>query len=133
MVLAKSALQVAAIGLSATAAFSQTVVDGDTIKLNGSTWRLWGIDAPESKQWCGDYPAGVQATAVLGKLVKGHAVSCEHRDTDRYGRSVGICKADGSDLGAAMVRLGMAWAFVRYSRDYVDQEAKARAEKLGVH
>jgi endonuclease YncB( thermonuclease family) len=32
-----------------------------------------------------------------------------------------------------MVQLGMAWAFVRYSRDYVDQEAQARAENLGVH
>jgi len=34
------------------------VTDGDTIKLNGTTYRLWGIDAPETKQWCGDYPAG---------------------------------------------------------------------------
>ena len=32
-----------------------------------------------------------------------------------------------------MVREGMAWAFVRYSSDYVDQEAKAKAEQLGVH
>jgi endonuclease YncB( thermonuclease family) len=32
-----------------------------------------------------------------------------------------------------MVREGMAWAFVRYSRDYVDREAKAKAEQLGVH
>jgi len=32
-----------------------------------------------------------------------------------------------------MVRLGMAWAFVRYSRDYVADEEKARAERLGVH
>jgi endonuclease YncB( thermonuclease family) len=39
----------------------------------------------------------------------------------------------GEDLGRAMVQLGMAWAFVRYSRDYVDQEAQARAENLGVH
>jgi endonuclease YncB( thermonuclease family) len=40
-------------------AAAQTVTDRDTIKLNGTTWRLWGIDAPETKQWCGDYPAGV--------------------------------------------------------------------------
>ena len=32
-----------------------------------------------------------------------------------------------------MVQLGMAWAFVRYSRDYVDIETQARAENLGVH
>jgi endonuclease YncB( thermonuclease family) len=32
-----------------------------------------------------------------------------------------------------MVQLGMARAFVRYSRDYIDQEAQARAENLGIH
>ena len=37
------------------------------------------------------------------------------------------------DLAAAMVRLGMAWAFVRYSLDYVEVEPRARAENLGVH
>ena len=33
----------------------------------------------------------------------------------------------------AMVRGGMAWAFVRYSHDYVQQELEARATGLGVH
>jgi endonuclease YncB( thermonuclease family) len=41
--------------------------------------------------------------------------------------------ADGEDIGRAMVQLGMAWAFVRYSHDYVDVEAQAKAENLGVH
>jgi hypothetical protein len=93
----------------------------------------WGIDAPESKQWCGDYPAGVMATGTLEMLIKGKTVVCEPKATDRYGRTVAICRADGEDLGRTMVQLGMAWAFVRYSRDYVDQEARARAENLGVH
>jgi len=84
-------------------------VDGDTINHNGTTFRLWGIDAPENKQWCGDYPAGVQATATLEKLIKGKVVTCEKRDVDRYGRTVAVCRANGDDLGAAMVRLGMAW------------------------
>jgi endonuclease YncB( thermonuclease family) len=61
------------------------------------------------------------------------SITCEDRGGDRYGRRIGLCRADGEDLGAAMVRLGQAWAFVRYSRDYVGEEAKARAEKLGVH
>jgi hypothetical protein len=32
-----------------------------------------------------------------------------------------------------MVREGLAWAFVRYSRDYVDEYAKAASERRGVH
>jgi endonuclease YncB( thermonuclease family) len=119
--------------LAAVPAFAQTVTDGDTLKLDGTTYRLWGIDAPETKQWCGEWPAGAIATAMLEMLIKGKTVVCEPKTTDRYGRTVAICRADGEDLGRAMVQLGMAWAFVRYSRDYVDQEAKAKAEGLGIH
>ena len=46
---------------------------------------------------------------------------------DRYGRTVALCFADDVNLSVAMVRAGMAWAFVRYSRDYVTQEAEAKA------
>lgn len=114
-------------------ALAQTAVDGDTIQLNGQRWRLHGIDAPEAAQWCGDYAAGALATSALEKLMKGAAIVCERRDYDRYGRSVGLCRADGEDLGAWMVRLGMAWAFTRYSDDYVQLEALANTERLGVH
>jgi endonuclease YncB( thermonuclease family) len=34
-------------------------------------------------------------------------------------------------LGAIMVREGLAWAFVR--KDYVGQEGRAKADRLGVH
>jgi hypothetical protein len=52
-----------ALLLFALPASAQTVVDGDTIKLAGTTYRLWGIDAPESKQSCAaGWPAGQEAT-----------------------------------------------------------------------
>jgi len=35
-------------------------------------------------------------------------------------------------LAPIMVREGMAWAFVRYSGDYVDEEARAKADQLGI-
>ena len=69
----------------------------------------------------------------MRELVHGHTITCEQRTKDRYGRIVALCRADGRDLGADMVRAGMAWAFVRYSRDYVTQEQRARAEGLGIH
>jgi endonuclease YncB( thermonuclease family) len=126
---------IALIVLAAWAApvAAQTVVDGDRIKLDGTTYRLWGIDAPEIDQTCGDWPAGVVATGALEMLIKGKAVVCEAKTTDRHGRTVAICRADGEDLGRAMVQLGMAWAFTRYSQDYAAAEAKARAKHIGVH
>ena len=39
----------------------------------------------------------------------------------------------GEDLGAIMVREGLAWAFTRYSVDYVDQQEEARRANRGVH
>src|SRR4051794_37635652 len=96
-------------------AFAQTVTDGDTLKAQGVTWRLWGIDAPESRPACAHgWPAGREATAALRRLVEGGAIVCEMRGHDRYGRSIGLCRAGGKDLGAELVSAGMAWAFTRY-------------------
>lgn len=113
---------------------AQTVVDGDTLKLNGTTYRLWGIDAPESQQLCADgWPAGRASLSFLRDLARDKTVTCEAKTTDRYGRTVAICRANGVDLSASMVAAGMALAFVRYSSDYVQEEAAARAARLGVH
>lgn len=107
-------------------AYSQAITDGDTLKLNGVAYRLWGIDAPETKQDCPDgWAAGRLAATHLQSLISGSIVVCERKDTDRYGRTVAICRAGGEDLGAKMVRDGYAWAFLRYSADYADQEALA--------
>ena len=113
---------------------AQTITDGDTLKLNGVTYRLWGVDAPETKQDCPDgWAAGRLATTHLQSLISGRNVICERKDRDRYGRTVAICRAGGEDLGAIMVRDGYAWAFLRYSADYDGQEALAKKEGLGVH
>jgi endonuclease YncB( thermonuclease family) len=126
-------LLIVALALLAWPCAAQTVVDGDTLKLGGVSYRLWGIDAPEARQMCGRWRAGFEASQHLRGLIAGRRVACETRTTDRYGRSVAICRADRADLSAAMVQAGMAWAFVKYSRDYVDQEGLARADRLGVH
>lgn len=118
-------------------AFSQSrpeVIDGDTLRLNGITWRLHGIDAPEAKQTCADgWWAGQEAYLALGRIVWTRKVECTEVTKDRYGRSVGRCTADGKDIGAQMVREGYAWAFTRYSAEYIGQENLARDQGLGVH
>jgi endonuclease YncB( thermonuclease family) len=112
------------------------VIDGDTLEVAGVRVRLWGIDAPESRQTCEadgqDYACGERATRHLRTLVADRTVSCEPRTRDRYGRTVALCRTDGSDLGAAMVRDGWALAFVRYAADYVAEELEARAARRGL-
>ena len=124
----------AAALFSMPAAAEVRTVDGDTLKLDGTIYRLWGIDAAEQGQRCADgWPAGIEARTKLRHLIAGHTITCEPLTKDRYGRIVALCRADGQDLGAAMVSAGMAWAFTRYSGDYVEQEQVASAEHLGVH
>jgi endonuclease YncB( thermonuclease family) len=116
------------------AAAQQRVIDGDTIDLNGTRYRLWGIDAPESRQTCKDgWPAGVEAKHELEELMEVGPIRCEDRGHDRYRRTISLCRAGGQDLGAAMVSTGMAWAFTRYSSDYIGQERAAIGAQLGVH
>src|SRR3954465_1628214 len=103
----KSSVVGVLVALLAVPAAAQTVVDGDTIKLDGTTYRIWGIDAAETQQACADgWMAGREATAAMLALVKGRTIACEAKAKDRYGRTVALCRADGVDLGAAMVSAG---------------------------
>ena len=124
-----------AFALVAIPAFAQSVrVVDDTLRVDGVTYRMWEIDVPEAHQSCADdWPAGRTATEHLRALIGGRQVPCEPRTLDRYGRIVALCRADGRDLGADMVSGGHARAFLRYSRDYVDEEREAVAVRACIH
>ncbi len=51
---------------------------------------------------------------------------------DRYKRTIGRCTVAGEDMGAWMVQQGLALAYRRYSHDYVNEEAEARAARRGI-
>jgi endonuclease YncB( thermonuclease family) len=128
------------LGIVATAlvlglpASGQTVVDGDTIDLKGTIFRLHGIDAPELRQVCADgWPAGRAARDYLGELIGMKEVSCTTRMGEFGHEIAAICRADGIDLGAAMVTGGYALAFVPYSARYITQEDAATSARRGVH
>ena len=133
MVSIRGARLACAIVVVAVPAGAQTITDGDTLRINGQAVRLYGIDAPELKQRCGAWPAGELAHEALSSMVVDREVTCEGKGHDRYGRLLAVCKVGSLDLGAELVRSGMAWAFTRYSVMYADQEAEARAGNRGVH
>jgi endonuclease YncB( thermonuclease family) len=113
------------------------VIDGDTIVVNGERVRLHGIDAPELDQvfWYRGQrlASGAMAMAALEALTAGVLVRCEAITRDRHDRLVAKCfSANGVDIGRRMVSAGWALAYRRYSMEYVDAEAEARAARRGM-
>ena len=112
------------------------VIDGDTLEIQGERIRLHGIDAPESRQLCyldgKPWQCGKDATnALTGKIAR-RLVTCEDLGRDRDERIIARCTVAGADLEEWMVVNGWAVAYRRFSLDYVDQEADARAARRGI-
>ena len=113
-----------------------SVIDGDTIEIHGQRIRLFGIDAPESRQTCEadgqTWRCGQQAALGLAEFIGQRTVTCGQRGVDRYGRIVAVCRAGLDDLGAWAVHNGWALAYRRYSTAYAAPEASARFAKRGI-
>lgn len=122
---------------SATPSGLANVLDGDTLEIGSTRIRLYGIDAPESDQTCQRggkvYGCGRDAAFALADLVKNNTVTCTQKDTDRYGRTVAVCRVGNTDVNGWMVAQGHALAYRAYSTDYVPQEAAARQARRGLH
>lgn len=90
---------------------SAYVVDGDTININKTQIRLFGIDAPEL-----NHPHGKKAKWELIGLCKGQTVRAVITDEDDHGRMVAKCYLpDGRDLSAEMVQAGLAIDWPKFS------------------
>ena len=93
------------------------IIDGDTydLILNGEQTRvrMYGIDAPERGM---DYYR--VAKDYLGELCNDQIIRLEVMNTDRYGRIVAKSfLSDGRELGAEMIKAGLAWHYKQYSDD----------------
>eukprot|EP00241_Pyramimonas_parkeae_P006690 CAMPEP_0114260484 /NCGR_PEP_ID=MMETSP0058-20121206/20519_1 /TAXON_ID=36894 /ORGANISM="Pyramimonas parkeae, CCMP726" /LENGTH=319 /DNA_ID=CAMNT_0001375737 /DNA_START=156 /DNA_END=1112 /DNA_ORIENTATION=+ len=113
------------------------VVDGDTLKMGDERVRLYGVDAPESKQMCTtnqgkEYACGVVSTQQLEQHIGNQKVSCAVKNKDQYGRNVAVCSAGGEDLNRWMVQNGLAVAYREFSSDYVRDEENAKLSRKGI-
>jgi len=113
-----------------------SVVDADTIDVQGERIRLDGIDAPEASQRCGtpdkEWPCGHQATTALRDWLGDRSVSCVPRDKDHYGRTLARCFVEQDDIQSWLVVNGWALAYREHSTDFVAAEEVAKARKVGV-
>jgi endonuclease YncB( thermonuclease family) len=113
------------------------VSDGDTLVVQTAAYeqikvRLYGIDAPESKQ-----EGGAEATAAL-KQLPGQTVTVIEMDTDRYSRMVALIEHGGRSVNLELVQAGHAWHYAKYCKAepicgrIQVAEAEARAAKRGL-
>jgi micrococcal nuclease len=90
------------------------VIDGDTIIINNTHIRLWGIDAPELRE-----PGGQEARIALQNFIWAHTVYCEDQGTRTHKRVVAICYlAAGKmklEINEYLVRRGYALDCAHYS------------------
>lgn len=107
-------------------------MDGDSLVVQGREMRIKGIDAPEARQLCSlagqSVPCGKQAMQALQRWLARGPVTCIGHETDRYGRLLVTCRVNGADIGADLVRSGVALDYGGYAAE----EREARAAYRGL-
>jgi endonuclease YncB( thermonuclease family) len=132
----RDSLDLAGLGESKEVVGRASVVAGDLLKVDGTTVRLSGIEAPERAQLCGrdagKWRCAEAAQSALSKVVAVRPVRCRLSGTDSAGRPLGHCSIDSVDINADLVRQGFAFAEGGASSRYGAQEQDARHAKAGM-
>lgn len=95
------------------------VIDGDSIVVDGTRIRIWGIDAPEMGTRDGD-----DAKSYLKMLVDDAPVRCEDDGVRIQGRIMAKCFIGTVDIGGVMVLSGNARDWRRYSGGHYSRMLK---------
>jgi endonuclease YncB( thermonuclease family) len=111
------------------------IMDGDTFKLltKDSTTvkvRLANIDCPEKKQ-----PFSSKAKQLVSEAIFSKKVTVQVLKKDRYRRLIAnVFYGDSINLNHQLVKNGLAWHYVKYSKDTILQglEDKARKDSVGL-
>ena len=112
-----------------------SIMDGDTFKLltKDSTTvkvRLANIDCPEKKQ-----AYATKAKQFVSNAIFSKNVTVQVLKKDRYRRLIAhVYYGDSINLNHQLVKHGLAWHYVKYSKDSVLQklEDQAKNKKIGL-
>jgi endonuclease YncB( thermonuclease family) len=99
-----------------------------SVVIQGQRLRLHGVDVPSAEEICTtsdgrQWPCGRHVRDELARAVTLDEVICQPAE-----RATAICRISGIDLGALLVKEGLAKA----AGDYQALEDRARAAKIGI-
>lgn len=137
LILATVAVSFATVASAERLIGNPKIIDGDTLAIGDVIVRIAGIDAPESDQSCirdngHKWNCGKAAGTELQQAIGDQTISCSGTQQDRYGRLLAVCRLGRVDIGAYLVKRGLALAYVRYEDTYIEQELSARESKRGI-
>ena len=111
-----------------------SVHDGDTLTVlneqgHDEKIRIYQIDSPEMKgsKWAYQAYASEARTSLLN-LCMGKVANITRKNTDKYGRTLGIVNCQGYDVATWQLDTGSAWAY-RYTATKAQKAKQARAKQ----
>ena len=112
------------------------VIDGDSIHIGKVKYRFHGIDAPEMSQICKiqnkNIKCGLLSKKKLLQKINNNKVDCKKKAVDRYKRIVAECFVNNQSLSSYLVKNGYAFAYKKYSKQFVEDEMFAKKNRLGL-
>ncbi|MEM7171126.1 MAG: thermonuclease family protein [Pseudomonadota bacterium] len=121
------------------------VFDGETLSLDGSVYRLYGVDAPEMDQYCifrnRLFPCGQIAKDALTDMISESQIRCravrdlytvQSEQVDNDEAVVARCTANGYDLSKGMADTGWAMAHPKTGQRYRAIQLNAREAERGL-
>jgi len=113
------------VGITDGDTFTLLVKDSIQVKV-----RLSNIDCPEKKQPYSDKAKKFTSDAIFGKVI-----TIKKLKSDRYRRYIAdVYYGDSLNLNRQLVKNGLAWNYIKYSKDTLlnSYEENARRLKLGL-
>tara|TARA_B100001540_G_scaffold230122_1_gene204296 strand:+ start:549 stop:1013 length:465 start_codon:yes stop_codon:yes gene_type:complete len=106
-----------------------SIIDGDTIIINGEKIRFAGIDTPERNKIGHSY-----SKLKLKQKISNNIVVCiREKKLDPWGRTVAECFIGYESISSYMVKNGYACDYVKYSKKkYANEQEYAKSKKLGI-
>jgi endonuclease YncB( thermonuclease family) len=113
------------------------IIDGDTLRLDGSIIHLFGIDAPENAQTCQnkrgrDFDCGATARRTLALIVADRPVLCREMYRDGRGDSVAVCTRGRTDIAEQLILQGWALTDPETGTTYRRAERAAQGMREGL-